>query len=896
MRSAPPRVDELRQVARQRFGIARLHREQERTIGAVLSGRDVLLVLPTGGGKSLCYQLPSLLLPRPTVVVSPLLALLEDQFLKLQQLGVPTVRLDSTVGVADRRAALARIAAGGSILVLTTPETLSGDELGALLAKSPPGLVAVDEAHCISEWGHDFRPAYLALGQRLAGLRAGQILALTATATPPVRDDIVRYLGLREPEIIVASPHRHNLMFSVRDLRGDEKLRHLAKLARRLPRPGIVYCSTTKMVDDVWLGLRLIKVPCARYHGKMTDKERSEHQARFMKKGKRIVMVATSAFGLGIDKPDIRYIVHYQAPASLERYLQEAGRAGRDGHAARCMLLFDESDLQIQEHLLALSRLSPSLLGRFGRALAAWAGEERDANIEELALSAGVSQRAASSLVTTLVEAGICERVENRRVHATGPLDTLVERVEGRRGRFEVLRREDARRMRAVVEYASEPECRSVALRRYNPPNTRRARCARLPRPPRHRLRFLRPLRSPRSTRRRTIWLRSWVLPGCHRSRRRPRSPGGLRDPCSREARRATAAAGAVDGDAGTGPDPPSRSRPAHRSVGSRVADRFGGRETGRSPRRPEPGQHGESGGQNCRHDREASGQEEDGRAEPFGERVQPLDGDRSGAEPEPASKEPERRGLEHQLRHHLAPGGPHHPPETDLPPALDDCREHRVGDRERGDHESDEGAAHHDAGEKRERAVDLSGGVRGRQHGEIGESLPDAFGHRLRVLTLRPEYRGCGRDGEHIRCAGEHEPAEEGLPLDEETLGDRERHEDEAVRPRQRRLEDADHAEALAPDGEIATRLRAEVASDLAAEHDLVAPGIGNELAAPRARRRRATVQPEGPHVHSEDERGDREGQRRGRVRDREHDDRRGRGDAGHVVERRQLAWGPGL
>ena len=150
----------------------------------------------------------------------------------------------------------------------------------------------------------------------------------------------------------------------------------------------------------------------------MTDKERTEHQARFMRKGKRIVMVATSAFGLGIDKPDIRYIVHYQAPASLERYVQEAGRAGRDGQLARCILLFDESDLAIQEHLLALSRLSPALLGRFGRALAAWAGEERDANIEELALSAGISQRAANSLVTTLVEAGICERVDGGRVHA----------------------------------------------------------------------------------------------------------------------------------------------------------------------------------------------------------------------------------------------------------------------------------------------------------------------------------------------------------------------------------------------------------------------------------------------------------------------------------------------
>ena len=434
---------------------------------AVLQGRDVLLVVPTGGGKSLCYQLPSLLLPRPTVVVSPLLALLEDQYLKMQQVGVPTVRFDSTVGAADRRAALARIAQGGSLLVLTTPETLAGDELGTLLEKTPPGLVAVDEAHCVSEWGHDFRPAYLALGQRLVGLKAGHVLALTATATPPVRDDIVRYLGLREPEVIVSSPHRHNLFFSVRRASGDEKLRQLAKLARRLPRPGIVYCSTTKTVEDVWLGLRLIKVPCARYHGKMTDKDRAEHQARFMRKGKRIVMVATSAFGLGIDKPDIRYIVHYQAPASLERYLQEAGRAGRDGHGAQCILLFDESDLEIQEHLLALSRLSPALLGRFGRALAAWAGEERDANIEELALSAGISQRAASSLVTVLVEAGICERVDGGRVHPTVALDTLVDRVEALRSRFEILRREDARRLRAVVEYANEQGCRSVALRRY---------------------------------------------------------------------------------------------------------------------------------------------------------------------------------------------------------------------------------------------------------------------------------------------------------------------------------------------------------------------------------------------------------------------------------------------
>jgi superfamily II DNA/RNA helicase len=199
----------------------------------------------------------------------------------------------------------------------------------------------------------------------------------------------------------------------------------------------------------------------------MSDKERTQHQARFMQKGKRIIMVATSAFGLGIDKPDIRYIIHYQAPSSLERYVQEAGRAGRDGHLARCLLLFDDADLEIQEHLLSLSRLSPQLLGRFGRALSAWAEEQRDANIEELALSAGISQRAATSLVTVLVEAGLIERVDDGRVRALGDLGTLVERVEGLRGRFEVLRREDARRLKAMVEYADDRTCRSIALRRY---------------------------------------------------------------------------------------------------------------------------------------------------------------------------------------------------------------------------------------------------------------------------------------------------------------------------------------------------------------------------------------------------------------------------------------------
>ena len=450
-----------------RLGIHSLYPEQQEVLDASLRGEDVLMVLPTGFGKSACYQIPSMILPKPVLVISPLLALMRDQYEKLQRRAVPCIKLDGTVRGKARAEALAQIAKGERVLVMTTPETLGSPDAMAALAKGGISLAAVDEAHCISEWGYDFRPAYLQIGERLRLLGAPPVLALTATATEKVRLAIQRFVGMRKPRIVATSPHRSNLAFDVLHCSSGARLRALVRLALRVRRPGIIYCSTTRDVDEIYTVLQRFGVPSYRYHGKMSPAERTKNQDGFMARGRRTVMVATNAFGLGIDKSDIRYIVHYQAPSSLERYVQEAGRAGRDGHLARCLLLFDDTDLEIQEHLLSLSRLSPQLLGRFGRALSAWAEEQRDANIEELALSAGISQRAATSLVTVLVEAGLLERVDDGRVRAIGELDTLVERVEGLRGRFEVLRREDARRLKAMVEYADERTCRSVALRRY---------------------------------------------------------------------------------------------------------------------------------------------------------------------------------------------------------------------------------------------------------------------------------------------------------------------------------------------------------------------------------------------------------------------------------------------
>jgi hypothetical protein len=270
-------------AAAQRLGIERLHPEQEQVISDVLAGRDVLMILPTGFGKSACYQIPAMVLDKPVVMISPLLALLRDQHNILLERGIDCVRLDGSVRARARREALERINAGGPLLVMTTPETLAVTDVAEALAKSGVGVAAVDEAHCISEWGHDFRPAYRRLGARLRGLGSPPILALTATATDRVRTTIVNSLGMRDPSIVASSPHRSNLAFEVIPCEGDMRLRALLRLVRRLRRPGIIYCATRREVDTVYALLRRFGIPVHRYHGAMNATDRNAEQQRFMR-------------------------------------------------------------------------------------------------------------------------------------------------------------------------------------------------------------------------------------------------------------------------------------------------------------------------------------------------------------------------------------------------------------------------------------------------------------------------------------------------------------------------------------------------------------------------------------------------------------------------------------
>lgn len=400
---------------REHFGFADFREGQREVIAAILEGKDAVVVMPTGSGKSLCYQLPAMLFSGATLVVSPLIALMKDQVDTLRARDLPATFINSSIAEREQRARIDALRQGQFKLVYVAPERFRSSRFLEALKSISVSLFAVDEAHCISTWGHDFRPDYLRLKgvvQALNGTVGGvQTLALTATATPYVRSDIIQQLGLANPETFVSGFDRPNLTIDVVHTEKErEKVARIKRLAKTHDGSGIIYASTRKAVEQVAMQLQAQGLSVSAYHAGMGDSVRTKAQEDFMT-GRTQIIIATNAFGMGIDKPDIRFVAHYQMPGSIEAYYQEIGRAGRDGLPSSCVLFFNYADKNTHDFFIESSYPSAEIIQDVYNALVSTGLKRIELSASEIATRAGArNEMAVQSSLYLLERAGHIQR------------------------------------------------------------------------------------------------------------------------------------------------------------------------------------------------------------------------------------------------------------------------------------------------------------------------------------------------------------------------------------------------------------------------------------------------------------------------------------------------------
>lgn len=454
----------ITRVARDHFGIDTLRPGQEEAIRALLDGRDTLVVMPTGSGKSAIYQIAASLMRGPALIVSPLIALQKDQVDSInEQNGAAALVVNSALSVSETREAFENIGEGAGKFIFMAPEQLRKEETVEALQQAGISLFVVDEAHCISEWGHDFRPDYLQLGAAIELLGRPTVLAMTATASPRVRGEIVERLNLRNPKVLVRGFDRPNIYLRVDRFENQrDKLQALIHRIRWTDKPGIVYVATRKSAEEIMHLLAEEGIHALYYHGGLKASDRTAIQEEFMS-GRAAVIVATNAFGMGIDKSDVRFVYHYDVSESVDAYYQEIGRAGRDGERAEAVLFFRDEDFGVQKFRSGEGKLDAGQIERVADVIA---GQEGPVEAEEISEQSGLSQRKLATAIHRLEDVGALEVSPAGELQIADEID-LEKAAEAAAAEQEKRRQAQRERLQQMREYAETSTCRREFLLRY---------------------------------------------------------------------------------------------------------------------------------------------------------------------------------------------------------------------------------------------------------------------------------------------------------------------------------------------------------------------------------------------------------------------------------------------